>query len=119
MNELNLAANKPTGFYAIPVNNKNVLSVQPIQTVKTIIDDYQKQQIALINSQNTKENQKRTVTVNGTGEIKLPPNEIKLTIVISSCKPDKDEAKASVHRRYEYVYQTLRKYKITVIKKYF
>lgn len=115
MNELNLAANKPSGFYAIPVNSKSVVSMQPIQAVKTLIDDYQKQQIALINNQNSKENPKPTVTVNGTGEIKLPPNEIKLTIVISSCKPNIEEAKASVHRRYEYVYQTLRKYKISVI----
>ncbi|CAF1015181.1 unnamed protein product [Brachionus calyciflorus] len=113
MNEINLVANKPTGFYAIPVNSKNVLNIQPIQTVKTLMDEYQKQQIALINSQNTnKENPKRKITVNGTGEIKLPPNEIKLLVVISSTKLNIEEAKSSVQRRYEYVYQTMRKYKI-------
>lgn len=121
MNEINLAANKPASFYAIPVSSKNVLSMQPIQTVKHIMEDYQKQQMTLINGQNGKENPKRTVTVNGTGEIKMPPNEIKLVIVITSCKTNIEEAKSSVQRRYEYVYQTMRKYKINVIgkKKYF
>ncbi|RNA30302.1 interleukin-1 receptor-associated kinase 1-binding 1 [Brachionus plicatilis] len=112
MNEINLAANKPASFYAIPVSSKNVLSMQPIQTVKHIMEDYQKQQMTLINGQNGKENPKRTVTVNGTGEIKMPPNEIKLVIVITSCKTNIEEAKSSVQRRYEYVYQTMRKYKI-------
>lgn len=115
MNEMNLAGNKPTSFYAIPVSSKSVLSMQPVQTVKHIMEDYQKQQIALVNAQNGKENPKRTVTVNGTGEIKMPPNEIKLVVVIISCKANIEEAKSSVQRRYEYVYQTMRKYKINVL----
>lgn len=118
MNEINLAANKPTSFYAVPVSSKNMVSMQPIQTVKHIMEDYQKQQIALVNAKNEKENPKRTVTVNGTGIIKMPPNEIKLVIEIISCKSNIEEAKSSVERRYEYVYQTMRKYKINVIFKY-
>lgn len=113
MNDFNsLPGSKPTGFYAIPIN-KNSFSFQPVQTVKNILHEHQQQQqIALINNKN--ENTKRTVTVLGTGELKLPPDQVKLLIVISNSKPNLDEAKSSVQRRYEYVYQTLRKHRIAV-----
>jgi hypothetical protein len=37
-----------------------------------------------------------------------------MTVQIKSSKPNIDEAKQSVHRRFEYVYSMLKKFKIKV-----
>ena len=56
----------------------------------------------------------RTLSVIGSGEFSLPPDRIKLKVAIKSQKEELAEAKHSVHRRFEYVYQTLRKFQIKV-----
>lgn len=55
-------------------------------------------------------NSQRQITVSGMGEFTLPPDRVKLVLVISSTKSNANEAKASVHRRLKYVEQTLRNY---------
>ena len=57
---------------------------------------------------------KRTISIMGTGEFTLPPDKVKLTIIIRSVKDHIDEAKLSVHRRFEYVFQTMKKHRIKV-----
>ena len=57
---------------------------------------------------------KRTISIMGTGEFTLPPDKVKLTILIKSIKDHIDEAKLSVHRRFEYVFQTMKKHRIKV-----
>ena len=59
-------------------------------------------------------NSKRTVSVSATGEFSLPPDKVKLLVLIKSSKETVEEAKHSVYRRFEYIYQTLRKNKIKV-----
>lgn len=58
--------------------------------------------------------QKRVISVNGSAEMSLPPNKVKLVVIIKSVKEKIDDAKQSVHRRFEYIYQTLRKNRISV-----
>ncbi len=62
-------------------------------------------------------NPKRTISVNSTGEFSLPPDKVKLNVVIKSCKENIEDAKQSVQRRYEYIYQSLRKHRIKVVFK--
>lgn len=52
----------------------------------------------------------RQITVTGMGDFTLPPDRVKLIVLISSTKSNVDEAKNSVHRRLRYVEQTLRNY---------
>jgi uncharacterized protein YggE len=61
-----------------------------------------------------KNQSKRTISVSGQSEQSLPPDRVKLFIVIKSSKESLDEARYSVDRRFEYVFMTLRKYKIPV-----
>ena len=56
----------------------------------------------------------RLITIIGTGEQTLPPDRVQLRIITKSVKSNVEEAKSSVERRYHYIYQTLRKYKINV-----
>ena len=51
---------------------------------------------------------RRQVTVSGMGEFSLPPDRVKLIVVISRTKPNANEAKTSVIRRLRYIEQTLR-----------
>ncbi len=51
---------------------------------------------------------KRTITVSASGEFSLPPDKIKLIMMIKSLKSNIDEAKYSVARRLDYVQQTLK-----------
>jgi uncharacterized protein YggE len=53
-------------------------------------------------------NSTRTVTVSASGEFSLPPDKVKLTIIIRSAKNTIEEAKHSTGRRFEYVQQTLK-----------
>ena len=56
----------------------------------------------------------RLITIIGSGEQTLPPDRVQLRIITKSVKSNVEEAKSSVERRYHYIYQTLRKYKISV-----
>ena len=74
-----------------------------------------------INNQNSNQTPKlmirpqtRTITVCATGEFTLPPDKVRLTLSIKSSKEQIEEAKQSVQRRFEYIFQTLRKNKIKV-----
>jgi hypothetical protein len=58
-------------------------------------------------------NSRRQITVSGMGEFSLPPDRIKLVLIVSCTKSDVNEAKASVIRRLKYIEQTLRNYGIT------
>ncbi len=76
-----------------------------------------------INNKNSHESLKlmnkqpqRTITVCATGEFALPPDRFRLTLSIKSSKEQVEEAKQSVNRRFEYVFQTLRKNKVKVNK---
>ena len=51
---------------------------------------------------------RRQITVSGMGEFTLPPDRIKLVVMITSAKSKVDEAKYSVERRLNYIHQTLR-----------
>jgi len=51
---------------------------------------------------------KRLITVSASGEFSLPPDRVKLTVLIRSLKNTIDEAKQSAARRFEYVQQNLR-----------
>ena len=51
---------------------------------------------------------RRNVTVSGMGEFSLPPDRVKLIVVISSIKSSVNEAKTSVIRRLKYIEQTFR-----------
>lgn len=51
---------------------------------------------------------RRQVTVSGMGEFSLPPDRVKLLVVISRTKSTANEAKTSVIRRLKYIEQTLR-----------
>ena len=53
---------------------------------------------------------RRHITISGMGEFSLPPDRIKLIIVITSSKSNVNEAKISVNRRLRYIEQTLRNY---------
>jgi len=53
---------------------------------------------------------RRQVTVSGMGEFSLPPDRVKLIVVITSTKSSVNEAKTSVTRRLKYIEQTLRNY---------
>lgn len=57
---------------------------------------------------------KRSINVSGHGELSLPPDRARLIIIIKSAKEHITDAKNSVNRRYDYIYQTLRKYRIPV-----
>ena len=57
---------------------------------------------------------KRSINVSGHGELSLPPDKAKLIILIRSVKENINEAKNSVNRRFEYIYQTLKKYRVPV-----
>lgn len=48
------------------------------------------------------------------GEFTLPPDKVRLTLVIKSTKEVIEDAKQSVNRRSEYVIQTLKKNRIKV-----
>ncbi len=89
MNEIE----KSTGFLAtLDINNKN-----SDQTSKLMA-----------------RSQSRTITVCATGEFTLPPDKVRLTLSIKSSKELIEEAKLSVQRRFEYIFQTLRKNKVKV-----
>lgn len=53
---------------------------------------------------------RRQITVSGMGEFSLPPDRIKLIVVVSSTKSSANEAKTSVTRRLRYIEQTFRNY---------
>ncbi|CAF1143385.1 unnamed protein product [Rotaria magnacalcarata] len=53
---------------------------------------------------------RRQITVSGMGEFSLPPDRVKLIVIITSTKSNANEAKTSVERRLKYVEQTLRNY---------
>ena len=53
---------------------------------------------------------RRQITVSGMGEFSLPPDRIKLIVVITSTKSSSHEAKTSVQRRLKYIEQTLRNF---------
>jgi hypothetical protein len=53
---------------------------------------------------------RRQVSVSGMGEFSLPPDRVKLIVVITSTKSKVNEANASVIRRLKYAEQTLRNY---------
>lgn len=53
---------------------------------------------------------RRQVTVSGMGDFSLPPDRVKLVVVVSSTKSNVNEAKTSVNRRLQYIEQTLRNY---------
>ena len=55
-------------------------------------------------------NAQRRITVSGMGEFSLPPDRVKLVLVIATTKSDVNEAKLSVVRRLKYVEQTLRNF---------
>lgn len=56
----------------------------------------------------------RTVTVYATGEFSLPPDKVKLTVIVKSVKNTIEDAKHSTARRVEYILQTLRNNSIKV-----
>jgi hypothetical protein len=53
---------------------------------------------------------RRQITVSGMGEFSLPPDRVKLIVIITSTKSSVHEAKASVSRRSKYIDQTLRNF---------
>ncbi|CAF0911680.1 unnamed protein product [Adineta ricciae] len=53
---------------------------------------------------------RRQITVSGMGEFSLPPDRIKLIVMITSTKSSVNEAKTSVIRRLRYIEQTFRNY---------
>jgi uncharacterized protein YggE len=103
--------NRPSGYYAIPVD-KSTYSLQPMANLNRMIEQQPRTQIVLPPSSNA--NKTRLITVNGAGELKMPPDQVKLVVVITNIKPNVNEAKASVKRRSEYVYQTLRRHGLNV-----
>lgn len=52
----------------------------------------------------------RELTVSGIGEMCLPPDRVKLNLIVVSVKSNIQEAKESVKRRMDYIDQTLRNY---------
>ena len=56
----------------------------------------------------------RIITVAATGEFALPPDRVRLTLTIQSSKEVIEEAKQSVHRRFDYITQALKKNRIKV-----
>lgn len=108
---------RPSGYYAVPVD-KNTYSFQPMASVNRHIEANNRHpstQIILPPNFGSNQNIKqRQITVTGTGELKMPPDQVKLVVIISSAKQSVAEAKASVHRRFEYVYQTMRKHRVNV-----
>ena len=56
----------------------------------------------------------RTISVSATGELSVPPDRVKLSLRVRSSKESADEAKQSVHRRFEYIVQTLKKNHVKV-----
>ena len=62
-------------------------------------------------------NAHRQITVSGMGEFSLPPDRVKLVLIISSTKSHVEEAKNSVQRRLRYVEQTLRNYGVKEVDK--
>jgi hypothetical protein len=54
----------------------------------------------------------RTISVIATGEFSLPPDKVRMTTVIKSSKELIEDAKQSVQRRFEYVFQTMKKNRV-------
>lgn len=98
---------RPSGYYAIPVD-KSTYSLQPMANLNRMIEP-RAQIIVPPNANKT-----RLITVNGAGELKMPPDQVRFIVVITSLKPNVGEAKASVKRRSDYVYQMLRRHGLNV-----
>jgi hypothetical protein len=65
-------------------------------------------------SKNKEENnnlkrEQRSLTTCGDAEFGLPPDQVKLIVLISSVKQNLDDAKSSVQKRFDYVFQTMKK----------
>lgn len=56
--------------------------------------------------------QNRTISVNASGSFTMSPDMIKLSLTIKNTKELLSDAKESVERRYEYIFQTLKRYRI-------
>jgi uncharacterized protein YggE len=95
----------PTTFEELIARNKNFL-VHKIRSSEQANLNYA--------SQSQPNKPSRLITIIGTGEQTLPPDRVQLRIITKSVKSNVEEAKSSVERRYHYIYQTLRKYKIHV-----
>ena len=110
---------RPSGYYAVPVD-KSTYSLQPMANLNRLVEERQNQptQIIMPNMTNNQKHQ-RLITVNGTGELRMPPDQVRLVVLITSVKANVNEAKNSVQRRFEYVYQTIRKYRVNVSFSFF
>lgn len=113
MNESNNFKSQLTGYYGIPVSPE-VYSFQPADLVHKLGLNQNEQRLGVITSSRDAP-ARRQITVNGSAELSLPPDQVKLKISIKSEKPGLEEAKQSVHRRFEYIFQTLKKHKVQVI----
>lgn len=102
---------RPSGYYALPVD-KSTYSIQPMANINRMIEQTPK--IIIATPPQHQQPQQRLITVNGTGELKVSPDQVKFVVRVSSQKSSVHEAKASVHKRHEYIYQTLRKHRINV-----
>ena len=106
--------NKPTGYYAIPVG-KDAFSFQPITSIRRALVSENMQSeahLGIISGSSSSKDIRRTLTVCGTGQVSMPPDQVRLVIVVASSKASLEEARASVHRRYEYIHQTLKKHRV-------
>lgn len=109
MFQLGQVDTRPSGYYAVPID-KTTFALQPMANVNRAIEPPMK----VVMMPSTSQKPTRLMTVNATGELKMPPDQVRLVVVISSLKANLSEAKASVHKRFEYAYQTLRKHRISV-----
>ncbi len=88
------------------INNRKTLC--SIENKDILLND---NRIKLVHNNNQ---QQSIIKVNGHGEVSMTPDKVKLMIIINSYKDDIQAAKNSVNRRFEYIFQTLRKHKISV-----
>ena len=98
-----ILANNSNAIEDIQNNLQNFANVK-----KTVIND------ELVTLSVPAKNQKRIISVHGHGELTMAPDKVKLVVIIKSTKEKIEDAKQSVHRRFEYIYQTLRKNKVHV-----
>lgn len=110
---------RPSGYYAVPVDgSKSAYSFQPMANINRVVERAMEPKIFVLNGNGggggAGANKQRLMTVSGTGEVRMPPDRVKLVVIVSNTKENINEAKESVHKRQEYIYQTLRKHRVDV-----
>ena len=92
---------------------KDLLLNKPL--LLSTLHDLEMKSHALRLSGEKSQNKTRVISVSGQSEQSLPPDRVKLLVVIKSVKDNLNEARHSVDRRFDYVFQTLRKHRVPVI----